>query len=278
MVISWLLNSLSKDIAESVLYFKTARTIWKELKDRFGQSNGSLLYHLQKELSDLVQGNSNIAGYYTKVKRIWDELDSLDTCNHCSCNYSCGGKAKAFKSQQDNMPIQFLMGLNETYSGVKSNILMVSPLPSANHAYSLLIQDEKQIEMHVEQRFIESAFIATRQQNESHKPFNVDRRGDSNAKRNCLICSHCKKVGHSFDKCYRIIGFPADFKFTKGKRMQSGNVYGNATTMNDNEGSHSVPTLEKGITQEQYNHLCQLVQQVKHDSQEKMSFEVQQNT
>lgn len=33
-----------------------------------------------------------------------------------------------------------------------------------------------------------------------------------------LICSHCKKMGHSVDKCPRIIGFPNDFKFTKIKR------------------------------------------------------------
>lgn len=68
MVISWLLNSLSKDIAESVLYSKTAKDIWKELEDRFGQCNGAKLFQLQKELSDLVQGNSDVAGYYTKVK------------------------------------------------------------------------------------------------------------------------------------------------------------------------------------------------------------------
>lgn len=44
MVISWVLNSLSKEIAESVLYSKTARDIWTELEERFGQSNGPQLY------------------------------------------------------------------------------------------------------------------------------------------------------------------------------------------------------------------------------------------
>lgn len=39
IVISWLLNSLSKEIAENVLYSKIARNNWKELEDRFGQSN-----------------------------------------------------------------------------------------------------------------------------------------------------------------------------------------------------------------------------------------------
>lgn len=46
MVISWLLNSFSKDIAENVLYSKTAKDIWKELKDRFWQCNGDKLFHL----------------------------------------------------------------------------------------------------------------------------------------------------------------------------------------------------------------------------------------
>lgn len=45
MVTSWLLNSLSKDIADSVIYSKTAEDLWKDLEDRFGQPNGAKLYH-----------------------------------------------------------------------------------------------------------------------------------------------------------------------------------------------------------------------------------------
>lgn len=112
--------------------------------------------NFKKELSDLTQGNSDVAGYFTKVKRIWDELDSLDTCNHCSCECSCGGKDKTLKSHQVGRLIQFLMGLNDTYSGVRSNILMSTPLPSIDHAYSLLIQDEKQREVRVSQHSAES--------------------------------------------------------------------------------------------------------------------------
>lgn len=37
-----------------------------------------------------------------------------------------------------------------------------------------------------------------------------------------MICSHCKKPGHSVEKCYRIIDFPDDFKFTKNKKFQVG--------------------------------------------------------
>ncbi|XP_009763371.1 uncharacterized protein LOC107793847 [Nicotiana tabacum] len=37
MVLSWLLNSLSKEIAEGVLYSHSAKDIWNDLEDRFGQ-------------------------------------------------------------------------------------------------------------------------------------------------------------------------------------------------------------------------------------------------
>ncbi|XP_019264489.1 PREDICTED: uncharacterized protein LOC109242112 [Nicotiana attenuata] len=243
MVISWLLNSLSKDIADTMLYSKTAKDIWTELEARFGQCNGAQLYQLQKELSELVQGNSDVAGYYTKLKKIWDEQDTLNTRVVCSCDCSCGGKEKTLKSLQDGRLIQFLMGLNDTYGGVKSSILMMSPLPNVNQAYSLLIQDEKQREIHVGVHPAESAFL---------------------------------KPGHTLDKCYRIVGFPPDFKFTKPRKFQ-GNAHSNATisedfsinTTNGAEGTSS----GKGLTQEQHSQLFQLLQQVKISPQSEQNSE-----
>ncbi|XP_049382887.1 uncharacterized protein LOC125847274 [Solanum stenotomum] len=86
IVTLWILNSLSKKIADSVIYSKTVKEIWISLEHRFGQSNGAKLYHIQKELSRLIQGTSNIAGYFTKLKRLWDELDSLNTNVKCNCD------------------------------------------------------------------------------------------------------------------------------------------------------------------------------------------------
>ncbi|KAH0664890.1 hypothetical protein KY285_026096 [Solanum tuberosum] len=142
MVTSWLLNSLSKDIADSVIYSKTARDLYIDLEQRFGQSNGAKLFYLQKELSDLVQANFEVAGYNTKMKRLWDELDSLNSDNRCSCNCVCGGKQKLSKFLEDESLIKFLMGLNEAYAPTRSSILMIKPLLNLNHAYSLLLQDE----------------------------------------------------------------------------------------------------------------------------------------
>lgn len=82
---------------------------------------------------------------------------------------------KTLKSHQDGRLIQFLMGLNEAYSGVKSNILMMDLLPSVHHAYSLLIQDEKQREVHVSAHHPSKAafMVSTQKFNGGQKPANT---------------------------------------------------------------------------------------------------------
>lgn len=114
-------------------------------------------------------------------------------------------------SIQDERLIKFLMGLNDTYSPARSNILMITPLPSVSLAYSLIMQDEKQRKVAVNSHFSGNSvsFLAT---NHSSTPQN-----DLRSKK--LVCSHCKKPGHSIDKCYRIIGFPVEFKFTRTTRV-----------------------------------------------------------
>ncbi|KAH0718121.1 hypothetical protein KY285_014152 [Solanum tuberosum] len=97
------------------IYYSTAKGIWEELEDMFGQSSGPRLFQLQKELSDLVQGSSDIPGYYTKIKRLWDELDTLDTFSFCPYDCTCGTKEKNIKAKQDKRLVQFLMGLNDSY-------------------------------------------------------------------------------------------------------------------------------------------------------------------
>ncbi|XP_059315403.1 uncharacterized protein LOC132066014 [Lycium ferocissimum] len=136
MVISWILNSLSRDISESVLYYANAKDIWEELEARFGQSSGARLYQLQKELSDLIQGPTDIATYFTKIKRLRDELDTLDSFIPCSCICSCKAKEKNIKSKQDERLVKFLLGLNDSYCGARGNILMISPLPTISNAYA----------------------------------------------------------------------------------------------------------------------------------------------
>ena len=139
MVTSWILNSLTKEVSDSVEYVSNSAELWKELEDTYDQTNGEKLYQIQKEINDLTQGVLDITVYYTRMKKLWEELNTLNVKNHCSCVCVCGAKDSIFKAEQDRRLIHFLMGLNEVYTVIRGNILMMNPLPSMGHAFSLLI-------------------------------------------------------------------------------------------------------------------------------------------
>jgi hypothetical protein len=40
MVLSWIINSVSKEIAASVISVDSAETMWNDILDRFSQQNG----------------------------------------------------------------------------------------------------------------------------------------------------------------------------------------------------------------------------------------------
>lgn len=44
IVVSWILNSISKELVASVIYSSTAATIWQDLHNRFNQQNGPRIF------------------------------------------------------------------------------------------------------------------------------------------------------------------------------------------------------------------------------------------
>ncbi|KAL2243719.1 UNVERIFIED_CONTAM: Retrovirus-related Pol polyprotein from transposon RE1 [Sesamum indicum] len=143
MVVSWVLNSISKDIAEAFLYTTSARSLWLDLEAKFGQSNGPLLYQIEREVGSISQGNKTLAAYYIKLKKLWDEMTSLDPVPV----RSCGAGTKFAENTSFTQLIQFLMGLNDAYDHVCNQILLMDPLPSIGKAYSMILQVEKQREI-----------------------------------------------------------------------------------------------------------------------------------
>ncbi|KAL4302210.1 hypothetical protein GQ457_10G003950 [Hibiscus cannabinus] len=195
LVNSWILNSVSKDISASLLYHSTVVAIWKDLEERFQQNNGPRIFQLKKKLSDLTQGSMNISIYYTQLKIIWDELASVKpTCTCLQC--SCGGLRKVLDDQQQELTMQFLMGLNETFANVRSQILLIDPMPSIAKVFSLVIQDENQRSIALHTPVVEAAFTV-----KAYAP----------PKKSCPQCTHCHLIGHTKEKCYKLHGYPPGY-------------------------------------------------------------------
>ncbi|KAJ8900051.1 hypothetical protein K2173_024166 [Erythroxylum novogranatense] len=127
MVKSWILNSMVKELSDAFLSFSTAKELWEELRERFGEANGPLLYQIEREISSFKQGNLTISSYYTKLKKLWDDLASLNPTPTCTCE-----AAKAITMKENtHILVQFLMGLNDDYEHVVNQVLLMEPLPMA---------------------------------------------------------------------------------------------------------------------------------------------------
>jgi len=96
------------------------------------------LYQLQKEISELYQGSDSVAVYYTKLKKLWEDLSDLSEVPECKCGTSCGAIEKILSNEQRHKLIHFLMHLNEEYESVRSQILLLDPLPNVNKAYAMI--------------------------------------------------------------------------------------------------------------------------------------------
>lgn len=176
MVISWLLNSLHKNIADSVLFLPSAHEIWKELHNRYSQSDGSLIYQIQQQLYSISQGADDFHTYFTKISKIWDELRIVQNLSACTCESATGIR----QFLEDQRLIQLLMGLNDSYKVIQGQILMMKPLPTVSTAYSLIFQEERQRDIHVSPKFAHDT-MAMQVSNDSFKKN--------------ITCSHCKKSG-----------------------------------------------------------------------------------
>ena len=214
MISSWILNSVSPHLTASVIYRDTAFEVWNTLKKRFSQANGPRISQLQKQISTMMQGAATVTGFFTDLQAAWDQLLNFRPSPCCSCGKcTCGVNDKITTFQHQDSLMQFLNGLNDSYSQVKTQILMMEPSPSIDKAFSLVIQEERQ-------RYsgfnvpptVESTALAVRNQsfNQGNSYPGNNKKG-INAKGRPM-CSHCGKLGHVMEKCYKLVGFPPSYK------------------------------------------------------------------
>ncbi|XP_073020908.1 uncharacterized protein [Primulina eburnea] len=121
IVLSWIMNSVSKEIFSGIIYCTEASKVWADLKERFDKICGSRIFSIHRDIAHLTQGSSSISVYFSNLKRLWDEFNSLVTLPSCEC-----ASAKAYvEHEQQQRLLQFLMGLNDSYGHIRSQVLMM---------------------------------------------------------------------------------------------------------------------------------------------------------
>ncbi|XP_047257493.1 uncharacterized protein LOC124885309 [Capsicum annuum] len=135
VVLSWIMNSIRKDLLSSIIHASDAHNVWIDLKERFDKVNGSRVFYLHREIVTLSQGTLSVADYFSRMRTLWDEFDAFMPSPRCSYPES--------RSYAQRV-LQFLMGLNETYSQCRSQILLMTPVPSISKVYSMIVDHESQ--------------------------------------------------------------------------------------------------------------------------------------
>nr|GMD71467.1 Integrase, catalytic core [Ipomoea batatas] len=145
MVKGWLKSAMDKDIRGSVRFAITARDIWRDLEERFGKESAPRAFEIRRAVTLLRQDKATVSTYYTKLKSLWDEMNCtaplpMCNCQGCKCNLS----KKYAELREKEQHYDFLMGLDEEFNTVKSQILSTRPIPSLGVAYHMVSEDEQQ--------------------------------------------------------------------------------------------------------------------------------------
>ena len=99
------------------------------------------------------------------------------------------------------------MGLNESFSTIRGQILSMDPFPPITKSFALIVQEEKQ-------KKVGSSTSGTSASEVSHAfafKSSSDARNNSDnsskgSSKNRPLCAHCGMLGHTQDHCFKLHG------------------------------------------------------------------------
>ncbi|XP_014506472.1 uncharacterized protein LOC106766241 [Vigna radiata var. radiata] len=226
MILSWITKALSPHIAESVIYAEEAKDLWDELKERFSKGDYFKISDLLQDIHSIKQGERGVSQFFTDLKILWEELESLRPIPTCTCQVPCScDLSRIFlKYREMEHVICFLKGLNDSYSTIRTQIHLMDPLPNINRVFSLIMQQERQEKQGVVD--IKALASMTDRNNQWRNQGNQGRgygtrgqgRGRGRNPNYGKQCSYCNKMNHTIDECYSKHGYPPWYK--KGDNNQ----------------------------------------------------------
>ena len=78
MIISWIFNTIEPSLRSTISYRETAKELLDDTQQLFSVRNGARVHQLKTEVSKCKQNGDTVMGYYSRLKKIWDDLNDHD--------------------------------------------------------------------------------------------------------------------------------------------------------------------------------------------------------
>ncbi|GJV15040.1 ribonuclease H-like domain-containing protein [Tanacetum coccineum] len=223
IVLNSILTSLSQDVYLGHVFSDNVAKVWNELKETYDRIDGLIIFNLLQKVNSFKQGSLHVSEYYHKLNSLWREFDALTKLLDCTC------EARNEVVDHDKLMklMQFLMGLDDVYQPIKSNILTREILPEAKDAFVIISKEESHRGIPASSSKTKkpqvSAFNSKVNDNNKRKGSgncsNGNRSGNWSTGNNynrgnydSLLCKNYGLKGHAVDRCFEIIGYPPGFK------------------------------------------------------------------
>ncbi|KAJ0936628.1 putative retrotransposon gag domain, retrotransposon Copia-like protein [Helianthus annuus] len=244
VVLTWLLNSVSEELFLGQVFSSLASEVWEDLQETYDKIDGSVVYDLFKKINCISQNGSTVADYYNRLTTMWKQFDAMLKLPTCSC--------KAAKDYNDfSMLIklmQFLIGLDDVYQPVRTNLLTREVFPSVKVAFSVVSREESHRMSSSGSKGQSVSFATKSNQSFESRRKTTNQRGPNSS----LKCTHRNMLGHTVDRCFELIGYPPNFK------KRSNNVSGK-TSVTGKTNAASTVVSGSPFTAEQIAKILSLV-------------------
>jgi len=141
------------------------------------------------------------------MKSLWEELSSHRPIPNCACVHPCRFAASKIAKihRNEDQIMQFLTGLNDQFLVVRTQVVLLDPLPSLNKVYSLVVQEESNNASLTQLSVFEDSSI---QVNATDTRKSQGRGKSFSQHKPTRFCTFCNRTNHTVDFCYMKHGYP----------------------------------------------------------------------
>ena len=191
------------------IHLRIAKEVWEEVaRTYYDGSDISQIYELLVQSFRLCQEGRPIGVYYADLKAVWQELDQRRPIKMV-----CAIDLKTLREEiQLDRVYTFLVGLDDIFDKLRSDILRTQPLPSVDEAFSAVRREAQRHAtmmgssgMRNQRRALPVAMVS--RPTLGNRPFNPSLTANSRSftmeNKDDLKCTFCGQTRHTEDTCFQ---------------------------------------------------------------------------